>query len=177
MEFSMNLLKNALIHIFERDNERKLTVSERKEFEETFESMGKEVDIAEIPLDDECEQILLENKIEKTANAIRMIVAWIVNAINENSSYYEVKRDIPLIKECHSKVMSYVHTDLFPKIVDYAKEDMFYGDMRILSDQTPYLKFFSEYTNYPEHFSILILKDRAPRKLVEYLEKNQVFDP
>ena len=99
-----------------------------------------------------------------------------VDAINGNNSFYEVKRDLHLIKESHSIVLKYCHTDLFPKIINYAKTDMFEGDMPILDDQTQYLDFFSEYVNNPDGFSILTLKERASPDLIQYLEQAQAFE-
>lgn len=179
MDFSKNVLSKSLISIFEKINGKKSTEDEKEQIEQMAAditcSQNNSFD-EDCDIDDETAQILLEEEIEKVAQAIRIVVVDIVDAIIEESSFYEVKQNIPLIKESHSIVMRYKQTDLYPKIVNYAKEDMFYGEMPILEDQTPYIEFFTEYTNHPETFSILILKDRASSELVSYLDEARVFD-
>lgn len=176
MEFSKDLLGKTLISIFEKDCGRKITDSERNIIEQIANDTLSTQEVDETSQDDEITQLLREEELKTVAQSIREVVVGIVDAINGNSSYYKVRKNIPLIKEAHSNIINYVHTDLFPQIIDYAKEDMFYGDMPILGDQTQYLEFFHEYIDNPEKFSVLILKDRASRELVAYLEKAHAFD-
>lgn len=180
MDFSKNILSKALTSIFESMKGKQSTGYERSQIEQMADSIidSKENNSDESidDLDDETKQLLLDEEIEQVAHAIRIIVVDMVDAINGNSSFYEVKRALPLIKESHSIVMKYYSTDLFPKIIKYAKTDMFKGDMRILGKQTQYKKFFSEYINNPYQFSILMLKERASHDLIAYLEEAQVFE-
>lgn len=180
MDFSKNILSKALFSIFEKMNKKKSSDNEKKQIEQIANSItsAEECNPNDYinDLDDETKEILLEEEIDQVAQAIRIIIVGMVDAINGNNSFYEVKRDLPLIKESHSIVLEYCHTDLFPKIINYAKTDMFEGDMPILDDQTQYLDFFSEYVDNPDGFSILTLKERASPDLIQYLEEVQAFE-
>ncbi len=52
---------------------------------------------------------------------------------------------------------------------------MFQGDMRILGNQTQYIKMFEEYTKSPVTLSLLPIKENNP-ELVAYLGGTQAFD-
>ena len=164
-----------LISIFEKQNSRKATKEEISIIQQTIEVDTNNQDTYQTDeTDDEVSKLLQEEEISDAAHAIRMVVVNWVDSINNEQSFYEIKRNINLIKEFHPKVLEYSQTDLFPAIIKYAKKDMFQGNMRILGDYTQYLKMFEEYTKSPEALSLLPIKENNP-ELVAYLGGSQAF--
>lgn len=174
MEFTRDFIIKILIRLFEEKNSRKATAEEISTIQQTAEdSFGSSDDTTSFHGDEIC-QLLQEEEINEVAHAIRMVIVCYVESINERS-FYKIKQNIALIKEFHPKVLKYSQTELFSKIVKYAREDMFTGDLCILGDQTQYLNLFEEYTENPKALSLSCIKDNKP-ELVAYLGGQQVFD-
>ena len=176
MEFSKKLLGKTLVPIFEKQNFRKATKDEISIIQQTIEMGIDNQDTYQTDeIDDEISLIRQEEEISDVAHAIRIVVVCWVDSINYEQSFYEIKRNINLIKEFHPKVLKYSKTNLFPAIIEYAREDMFQGDMRISGEQAQYLKLFEEYIKSPETLSLLPIIDSNPC-VIAYLRGSQVFD-
>ena len=173
MELTKDFIIKILIRLFEEKNSRKATAEEISTIQQTTEeSFGSSDDTTSFHGDEICQ--LLQEEIDEAAHAIRMVIVCYVESINERS-FYKIKQNIALIKEFHPKVLKYSQTELFSKIVKYAREDMFTGDLCILGDQTQYLNLFEEYTKDPKALSLSRIKDNKP-ELVAYLGGPQAFD-
>lgn len=179
MEFPKTTLGKMLISIFEKQNSHKATKEEKSIIQQTVERNINNQDTHQtdkiLTQDDEISEMIQEEEIADIAHAIRMVVVSWADSTNDEQSYYEIKCNINQIKEFHPKVLEYSQTNLFPAIIKYAREDMFQGDMRILGNQTQYIKMFEEYTKSPETLSLLPIKENNP-ELVAYLGGTQAFD-
>lgn len=178
MNFSKTTLGKILISIFENQNARKATKEEKSIIQQAIEGNIEKHDTYKtgdiVNYDGENSEFLQE-EIADVAHAIRMVIVSWVNSINDEQSFYEIKCNINLIKEFHPKVLEYSQTNLFPTIINYAREDMFQGDMRILGDQTQYIKMFEEYAKSPETLSLFPIRENNP-ELVAYMGGTQAFD-
>lgn len=176
MVFSKKALVKTLVSIFEKQNSRKVTKDEISIIRQTIEIGIDNQDTYQTDeIDDEISRIRQEEEISDVAHAIRMVVVCWVDSINYEQSFYEIKRNINLIKKFHPKVLEYSKTDLFPAIIKYAREDLFNGDMRILGNQVQYLKMFEKYIKSPETLSLLPIIDNNPG-VIDYLGDSQAFN-
>lgn len=178
MNFSKTTLGKILISIFEKQNSRKATKEEKSIIQQIIKGNTDKQDTYKtggiVNHDDEISEFLQE-EIADVAHAIRMVIVSWVDSINDEQSFYEIKCNINLIKEFHPKVLEYSQTNLFSAIINCAKEDMFQGDMRILGDQTQYIKMFEEYTKDPETLSLFPIRENNP-ELVTYMGGTQAFN-
>ena len=101
--------------------------------------------------------------IEDVASALRMVVVSYINLLKEPYPY-NIKRDMPLLKNSHKKVMQYLNSPFYLDITQYAKHDMFVGDLRLLENIDEYKSFFEEYSQYPQNLNLYNIKKEVPQK-------------
>lgn len=150
-----DFLSDILIQVFERHNNKAATDKEKQQIQDfvrgwNIDSSNRVKDDP-LDLDAETKSILRQDKIEEFAHSIRIVVVCSVNLLKDPTSY-NINRYIVDIKEHHLKLLNILDDEIYPEVVSYAENDMFYGEFRLLGDSAPYKSFFTEYTRNPRRF-------------------------
>lgn len=106
-------------------------------------------------------KIELENQIEDLAHDIRMVVVGCVTIKHEPYPYI-FKKEYPLIKQSHLRIIAMRKTDIYLKSIEFAKKDMFQGDFKIYEYSKDMKKYFEVYTDNPLLFNISAVLDFLP---------------
>lgn len=170
--------KKALMSIFEKKFGRRVSYKEIVELHELMDEMADSADREDKAVteeDDELKDILRQDKIRQGAHFIRMVVVIYIE-LHEEPYPYKIKKDIPLLKEAHAKVIKFCQSGLYPDIIKYTYEDMFVGNLRLLGDIEEYKSFFKEYTSSPSNFNIKKIKDFIPAKYLSDVPMD-LFEP
>lgn len=160
------LVKDSLVSIYEKENGRPATESEKKHIRDAMDGIINTADCTQFedfPEDEEVLAIQRQDTIERIAHGIRLVVVCFVELLNEPYPY-KAKKDIPLIREGHSKVMTEFNHVLYGEAVAYAYHDMFEGESRLIEDHAPYKAFFSEYTKDPSSLNLYLLRDAISQR-------------
>lgn len=142
--FDKQTLKKALKSIFEKDSHT-LSQKEKEYFDTEYNKIfcdtnSESTEVGEqIPPMEHLEE--RQEIIEDVASALRMVVVSYINLLKEPYPY-NIKRDMPLLKNSHKKVMQYLNSPFYLDITQYAKHDMFVGDLRLLENIDEYKSFF-----------------------------------
>ena len=154
--FDKQTLKKALKSIFEKDSHT-LSQKEKEYFDTEYNKIfcdtnSESTEVGEqIPPMEHLEE--RQEIIEDVASALRMVVVSYINLLKEPYPY-NIKRDMPLLKNSHKKVMQYLNSPFYLDITQYAKHDMFVGDLRLLENIDEYKSFFEEYSQYPQNLNL-----------------------
>lgn len=117
----------------------------------------------------EIKQMELEDRIDRLAHDIRMVVVCFVTIKHEPYPYI-FKRNYPLLKNAHHRVIAARNTSLFLKSVRFAQKDMFQGEYKIYEYPKDMRKYFEVYTDNPLLFNIRSLIEFIPHKYKESLQ-------
>ena len=164
--FDKQTLKKALKSIFEKDSHT-LSQKEKEYFDTEYnkifcDTSSESTEVGEqIPPMEHLEE--RQEIIEDVASALRMVVVSYINLLKEPYPY-NIKRDMPLLKNSHKKVMQYLNSPFYLDITQYAKHDMFVGDLRLLENIDEYKSFFEEYSQYPQNLNLYNIKKEVPQK-------------
>ena len=164
--FDKQTLKKALKSIFEKDSHT-LSQKEKEYFDTEYNKIfcdtnSESTEVGEqIPPMEHLEE--RQELIEDVASALRMVVVSYINLLKEPYPY-NIKRDMPLLKNSHKKVMQYLNSPFYLDITQYAKHDMFVGDLRLLENIDEYKSFFEEYSQYPQNLNLYNIKKEVPQK-------------
>lgn len=164
--FDKQTLKKALKSIFEKDSHT-LSQKEKEYFDTEYNKIfcdtnSESTEVGEqIPPMEHFEE--RQEIIEDVASALRMVVVSYINLLKEPYPY-NIKRDMPLLKNSHKKVMQYLNSPFYLDITQYAKHDMFVGDLRLLENIDEYKSFFEEYSQYPQNLNLYNIKKEVPQK-------------
>ncbi|MDD3228254.1 MAG: hypothetical protein PHE09_03455 [Oscillospiraceae bacterium] len=164
--FDKQTLKKALKSIFEKDSHT-LSQKEKEYFDTEYNKIfcdtnSESTEVGEqIPPMEHLEE--RQEIIEDVASALRMVVVSYINLLKEPYPY-NIKRDMPLLKNSHKKVMQYLNSPFYLDITQYAKHDMFVGDLRLLENIDEYKSFFEEYSQYPQNLNLYNIKKEVPQK-------------
>lgn len=168
--FNKQVLKDALKSIFEKEY-HPLSKEEEQFFEETFNETSSVDDTGTYEKCDEIIEIERQNLIEDVASALRIVVVSYID-LQKDPYPYKINRDIPLLKDCHKKVMQYFSSPLYPDIVKYSEKDMFIGDLRLL-EEYKYRPFFVKYSQQPESLNLHNIKELVSH---QYEIDNALFE-
>ena len=164
--FDKQTLKKTLKSIFEKDFHT-LSQKEKEDFDTEYNKIfcdtnfeSTEVREQSYPMEhlEERQEI-----IEDVASALRMVVVSYINLLKEPYSY-NIKRNMPLLKNNHKKVMQYLNSPFYLDITQYAKHDMFIGDLRLWENIDEYKSFFEEYSQHPQNLNLYNIKKEVPQK-------------
>lgn len=106
-------------------------------------------------------KIELEGQIKDLAHDIRIVIVGCVTIKHEPYPYI-LKKEYPLIKQSHLRIIAMRKTDIYLKSIEFAKKDMFQGDFKIYKYLKDVKKYFEVYTDNPLLFNISAVLDFLP---------------
>lgn len=154
--------RKSLISIFERKKDEKTSIQEVEEINRFIDdNISKESNKEERKENDNygLECLLDQDKIEYGTNNIRMVVVTYMSAY-QNPFPYIIKREIPLLKKAHTKVLEIYRSKLYQSIVEHAYDNIFAGDLRLLEPIEESKSFFLKYTDSPLSLDLQQIKKR-----------------
>lgn len=164
--FGKQTLKKALKSIFEK-NFHTLSKEEEEYFDAEFDKTFCDTNVESTQFreqDDVMENIEERQEIiEDVASALRIVVVSYIKLLKEPYPY-NIKREMPLLKSSHKKVIQYLNSPLYLDILQYAKHDMFVGNLRLLENIDENKAFFEEYSQHPQNLNLYNIKKEIPQK-------------
>lgn len=164
--FGKQTIKKSLKSIFEKDYHT-LSKEEEEYFDAEFDKIFCDTNYESTELNEQGDVIEhigeRQEIIEDVASSLRIVVVSYINLLKEPYPY-NIKREMPLLKSSHKKVMQYLDSPFYLDIIQYAKHDMFVGDLHILENIDESKSFFEEYSQHPQNLNLYNIKKEIPQK-------------